>query len=214
MTVKIQGAFPLSISFPFWNLIRKISTIIKINQNSANELTIKEKFPPGRVILWNSFLILLSATILSYIITIIIKGTIGAEVMAEILLFPSDIYSIFPFNLLGFFILVLGAIFLLAANYHLLVIGRIGLKAREPFHIPSTLVTTGPYGYSRNPIYLGVILILLGFAIIVVSVTILVCTITLFLFVWRFFVRWEETTLEEEFGEEYLLYKKQVRRWL
>jgi protein-S-isoprenylcysteine O-methyltransferase Ste14 len=95
-----------------------------------------------------------------------------------------------------------------------LVIGRISLEAREPFHVPSTLVTTGPYHYSRNPIYLGVILLSLGFAVIIMSITVLICTVVLFLFFRRFFIRWEEEKLEEAFGEEYLAYKKQVRRWL
>lgn len=136
------------------------------------------------------------------------------EVFIEILLLPSNINSIFPFNLVGLFILLLGFIFIVAANFHLLVVGNIGLVAREPFHIPSTLVTTGPYRYSRNPIYLGVVLILLGFAIAFVSITVLICAITVFTFFWRFFVRWEEKKLEEAFGEEYLAYKTRVRRWL
>ncbi|MHA2246871.1 MAG: hypothetical protein ACXADY_18145 [Candidatus Hodarchaeales archaeon] len=49
---------------------------------------------------------------------------------------------------------------------------------------------------------------------IVISISVLICTVALFLFFWRFFVRWEEKKLEEAFGEEYLVYKKQVRRWL
>jgi protein-S-isoprenylcysteine O-methyltransferase Ste14 len=145
---------------------------------------------------------------------LIVGGTIGVEVFLEILLFPSDINFIFPFNLVGLLILLLGFVFIVAANFHLLVVGNIGLVAREPFHIPSTLVTTGPYRYSRNPTYLGGVLILLGFAIAFVSITVFICAIAVFLFCWRFFVRWEEEKLEEAFGEEYLSYKMQVRRWL
>lgn len=177
-------------------------------------MTANEKFPPQIGVLFNILRILFSATILSIIITLIIRRTIGAEVFAEVLFFPSDITSIFPFNLLGLLILLLGIVFVVAANHQLLVRGRIGLQTREPFHIPSNIVTTGPYCYSRNPIYLGVVLILLGFAIIFVSVTVLICTIALFLFFWKILVRWEEKKLEEAFGDEYLLYKKRVRRWL
>ncbi|MFW9902785.1 MAG: methyltransferase family protein [Candidatus Thorarchaeota archaeon] len=162
----------------------------------------------------NTFQILLSATILSIIIVLIIRGTIGEDTFVEVLLFPSDINSIFPFNLVGLLILILGFLFVVVANFYLLAVGNIGLVAREPFHIPSTLVTTGPYRYSRNPIYLGVILILLGFTIFFMSITVFVCSVALFLFAWRFFVRWEEEKLEEAFGEEYLLYKTRVRRWL
>lgn len=173
-----------------------------------------KKFPPPSRILLNTFQLLLSATILSIIILLIIRGIIGVEIFIEIILFPSDINSIFPFNLVGLFILLLGFFFIITANFHLLVVGNIGLEAREPFHIPSTLVTTGPYRYSRNPIYLGVVLILLGFSIAFVSITVFICAIAVFLFCWRFFVRWEEKKLEEAFGEEYLSYKTRVRRWL
>jgi protein-S-isoprenylcysteine O-methyltransferase Ste14 len=156
----------------------------------------------------------LSATILSLILVFIIRGTIGADVVAEVLFFPSDINSIFPFNFLGILILLLGFVFVITANYHLLAVGRIGLKAWEPFHISSTLVTSGPYRYSRNPIYLGVVLILLGFAIAFVSITVFICAFAVFLSCWRFFVRWEEEKLEDVFGEEYLSYKLRVRGWL
>ncbi|MFW9996723.1 MAG: methyltransferase family protein [Candidatus Odinarchaeota archaeon] len=177
-------------------------------------MTANEKFPPLTRILVNILLILLIPTVLSIILAFIIKGTVGTEVFAEVLFFPSDINSTYPFNLLGLLVLLLGFVFVIAGNFHLLMIGRIGLQAREPFHIPSTLVTTGPYRYSRNPIYLGVVLILLGLAVIFASITVLICTVVLFLFFWRFFVGWEEKKLEEAFGEEYLLYKKRVRRWL
>jgi protein-S-isoprenylcysteine O-methyltransferase Ste14 len=174
----------------------------------------KEKFPPVKEILTNSLRILLSATILSIILVIIIGGTIGSELLAEVLFFPSEISSVYPINLLGLLIISLGFGFIITANYYLLVKGRIGLEAREPFHVPSTLVTAGPYRYSRNPIYLGVVLLLLGFAIMFMSLTVFFSTVIVFLVFWRFFVRWEEKKLEEAFGEQYLTYKNQVRRWL
>ncbi|MFX0086941.1 MAG: methyltransferase [Candidatus Hodarchaeota archaeon] len=88
----------------------------------------------------------------------------------------------YPFNLLGPLIILLGIIFVVAANFHLLIKGRIGLQAQKPFHIPSTLVTKGLYSYSRNPIYLEVVLFFLGFKIIIVSIKVLICIVALFHF--------------------------------
>jgi len=100
------------------------------------------------------------------------------------------------------------------ANYTLLFVGKIGLNAREPFQTPSTLVVEGPYKFSRNPIYLAVTILLIGLAILVGSLSIFIVAIVLFIIFQKWFVGWEEKKLEEVFGEEYLEYKKRVRRWL
>ncbi|MHA2389277.1 MAG: methyltransferase family protein [Candidatus Hodarchaeales archaeon] len=157
--------------------------------------------------------ILLSATILSIIVAFIIRE-LGVEVVTEIFLFPVDITTPFPLNLFGLLILLLGFLLVIAANFHLLMVGKIGLTDREPYHTPSTLVTSGPYRYTRNPIYFGVVLILFGLAIMTASLTVLISALGVFLFFWRAFVIWEEKKLEETFGEEYLEFKRRVRRWL
>jgi len=158
--------------------------------------------------------ILLSAIILSIILAFIIREYVGKEVITTVLLLHVDISTPFPFNFIGVVILVLGFLLIITANFHLLLVGKIGLTNREPFHVPSTLVTSGPYRYSRNPIYFGVVLILFGVTIMTASLTILLCTIGLFLFFRKTFVVWEEIKLEERFGEEYLEYKRKVHRWL
>ncbi len=158
--------------------------------------------------------ILVSATALSMILVFIIREFDGAEIFIIVLFFPADLTAPFPLNLGGLIILGIGFLLVILANFHLLIIGKIGLVAREPFHTPSTLVTSGPYQYSRNPIYFGVILILWGLSIITVSLTILITSIGLWFFFWRVFVRWEEQKLEETFGEEYLKFKQKVRRWI
>jgi protein-S-isoprenylcysteine O-methyltransferase Ste14 len=136
---------------------------------------------------------LLSATILSVILISIVRDFVGVEIVIPILLFPAEIIAPYPINLIGLLVLVLGFILIITANFHLLMIGKIGLEDREPFHTPSTIVTSGPYQYSRNPI---------------------LSSIALFLFFWKAFVSWEEKKLEEKFGEEYLEYKRRVRRWI
>ena len=152
------------------------------------------------------------ATILSIILYYVI-AFVGIEIIF-IILFPVDISIPFPYNLCGLLVSVLGFMLIIWANYTLLFIGKIGLEAREPFHTPSTLVVEGPYKFTRNPIYLSVVIIFFGLAILLGSLTLFIIAIALFIIFWTWFISWEEKRLEEEFGEEYLEYKGRVRRWL
>ena len=86
--------------------------------------------------------------------------------------------------------------------------------AVNPFGVPSALVTTGPFAYSRNPMYAGMLLIHLGSAVALGSLTPFVVPPV---FAWIIdvgFIRMEEAKLERVFGDDYLEYRGQVRRWL
>jgi len=77
----------------------------------------------------------------------------------------------------------------------------------------NSLVTTGPYRYSRNPLYLGGnVCCFFGAALVLGSPTALLMT-ALHLPLVNLMIRREEKQLEERFGEEFRRYKKQVRRW-
>jgi protein-S-isoprenylcysteine O-methyltransferase Ste14 len=77
-----------------------------------------------------------------------------------------------------------------------------------------TLITDGPYRFSRNPLYLGGnVFIFFGGALLVGSPTAVVAT-AIHIPVMDRFVRREEVQLERDFGEEWRSYKKRVRRWL
>ena len=83
-----------------------------------------------------------------------------------------------------------------------------------PFERSTALVTSGLYRFTRNPMYLGMVIVLLGTAV-------LFGTLSPFLpvpiFAWIIqtrFILGEERFLEEIFGEEYLAYKRSVRRWI
>jgi protein-S-isoprenylcysteine O-methyltransferase Ste14 len=80
---------------------------------------------------------------------------------------------------------------------------------------PTTaIVSSGPYRFTRNPIYLGMLLGQTGFAIGFDSVWLLV-TLVVFFFVLRYgVVAREEAYLERKFGRTYLEYKDSVRRWV
>lgn len=83
-----------------------------------------------------------------------------------------------------------------------------------PFEKSTALVTGGLFQFTRNPMYLGMIVLLLGAGVIFGSVGSL---LPIPLFAWiivRNFIRGEENFLLEIFGDEYLKYKSKVRRWL
>ena len=82
-----------------------------------------------------------------------------------------------------------------------------------PHERPSALVATGPYRFSRNPIYLADLVILAGVALAVGSPLALVLLVPFYLVLQHLFILPEEAVLEQDLGEDYLAYKAQVRRW-
>ena len=84
----------------------------------------------------------------------------------------------------------------------------------EPFDEATILVTGGFYRYSRNPMYLGMILMLVGSAFLLGSAGALLPLVIFILVIRNHFVLAEECFLEAVFGQRYLDYKSKVRRWL
>ncbi len=90
-------------------------------------------------------------------------------------------------------------------------------RARTPVDLrkpTSAIVTTGPYRLSRNPGYLSLALIYAGIAILASALWAFVSLIATLVVVEYAVIRREERYLERRFGDEYLRYKAQVRRWL
>ncbi len=75
------------------------------------------------------------------------------------------------------------------------------------------LVVSGPFRYTRNPMYSGVMLVSLGVAIFFGTLPFFVASIILFLLVNSFFIPFEEAKMERQFGAQFRAYKSQVRRW-
>ena len=109
---------------------------------------------------------------------------------------------------------------LIAAGVILLILALIAFaRARttvnpvEPEHA-NTLVTTGLYQISRNPMYLAMALILLGGALRLGNIGAFIAPA---LFVWSitlFQIKPEERALQSIFGEDFTAYRQQTRRWL
>jgi len=84
-----------------------------------------------------------------------------------------------------------------------------------PTVLPATaLVTAGPYRFSRNPIYVGMIVTYLGLALAFASPWALLLSAPVLLVMHVGVVRREERYLEAKFGEAYRTYRRRVRRWL
>ena len=125
-------------------------------------------------------------------------------------LLPAGEIAPYPWNFLGILPLVLG----IALN----LIADAAFKREQttvkPFEKSSALLVTGVFRISRNPMYLGMVLILLGVAVLLGTVTPLLIVIVFGVSMELVFVRTEERMLEEQFGATWLAYKKKVRKWL
>jgi protein-S-isoprenylcysteine O-methyltransferase Ste14 len=78
----------------------------------------------------------------------------------------------------------------------------------------SVLVTSGVYRITRNPMYLGLVLLLTAWACYLSMLLPLVGPVLFMLYVKRFQIVPEERIMHSKFGEEYAAYTNQVRRWL
>ena len=83
-----------------------------------------------------------------------------------------------------------------------------------PFHDSSKLVLTGMYRYTRNPMYVGMVIILLGVAVLLGDLSPFVMPILFVPVMNTRVIRHEEEMLEEAFGDEYREFKKSVNRWI
>jgi protein-S-isoprenylcysteine O-methyltransferase Ste14 len=78
----------------------------------------------------------------------------------------------------------------------------------------SSLITDGPYRFSRNPTYVSLTMLYLGIGILINNGWVLILVIPVLLVMDLSVIRREERHLEAKFGEQYLRYKGTVRRWL
>ena len=90
-------------------------------------------------------------------------------------------------------------------------------RARTNFHTfkePGVLVTDGPYAFSRNPMYAGMVLAGLGAALFTATLAGLVLAAAYALVVRYRYIAFEEQALRRKFGEDYEAYRRRVGRWL
>jgi protein-S-isoprenylcysteine O-methyltransferase Ste14 len=112
-------------------------------------------------------------------------------------------------RLAGLALAVAGQVLTVAARSGMGRRWRVGI----PDEAPDALVTTGLFGLSRNPVFLGMLAMAAGLAVAVPSPTVITCALA-FWIACEIQVRDEERFLERSFGPAYTAYRCAVRRWI
>jgi protein-S-isoprenylcysteine O-methyltransferase Ste14 len=144
------------------------------------------------------------------IFTLVVPATFSVYLPLR-LLGPSAAFSIDGVRALGLLPICVGATFYFWCLWHFANSGR-GTPA--PIDPPKTLVTKGLYRKVRNPIYVGVLLILFGEAIVFASRVLAIYAIGVLIAFHLFVVFYEEPTLRAKFDGSYEDYCRNVPRWV
>lgn len=124
--------------------------------------------------------------------------------------FPASLEESEYLNLFGKFLITVG-IFILGYALYLFFKAKTEI---EPWKPTSSIITTGLFAYSRNPIYAAFCITTVGLGLIFNNMWMLISFIPSAIFVYHLAIKKEERYLEQKFGDEYLEYKQKVRRWL
>lgn len=112
---------------------------------------------------------------------------------------------------MGYLLIALGAAVYTSTVWHF---ARIGRGTPAPIDPPKKLVVTGLHRYVRNPMYLGVLLALVGELLLFPSRRFLIYIAFFFTAVNIFVLVYEEPVLKQQFGEAYDEYRRAVPRWI
>jgi len=116
----------------------------------------------------------------------------------------------YPYYLIGFLFFIIGTVLNIWAD-QLLKKQKTTIKPNEK---PTALIETGAFKISRNPMYLGMAVILFGAGFILGSIISFIGVVLFVAAMEIAFIPMEEKNLSEQFGEEFETYKKKVRRWI
>jgi len=111
----------------------------------------------------------------------------------------------------GWILIAIGG---LIAGWCVLVFPLRGLGTPAPWDPPRRLVVSGLYRFVRNPMYVGMGILMVGEAILIGRVEMIYLTLFALFAVSLFIVLYEEPTLRTKFGDDYLAYCRHVRRWI
>ena len=115
-------------------------------------------------------------------------------------------------NLISFIILLIGILILITPIFKF-------IKSKttiDPikFKKGNRLITSGIYKYSRNPMYLGLLMIVMSTSIFYLNIFSITTPMLFYFWINRFQIKREEIFLTQKFGKEYLSYKNKTRRWI
>ena len=115
-------------------------------------------------------------------------------------------------NIISLFLLILG-LFVFISAVRSFRKQKTTVNPLEPKQA-SSLVTSGIFKYSRNPMYLGMLIILLSISFKFNLVGGIVISLSFYLFITKFQILPEEVAMNELFGNEFIDYSKKTRRWI
>ena len=115
-----------------------------------------------------------------------------------------------PYNYAGIVLILLG----LVLNIRTDQLFKKNKTTVKPDENPSTIITEGPFRFSRNPMYFGMLLALAGVSLILGSLTSFAGAVLFVTAMEIKFIPIEEKNMKEAFGEEFEAYRKKVRRWI
>ena len=114
------------------------------------------------------------------------------------------------YRFFGFLLILIG----LMINFWVDNLFKKGKTTVKPDKIPLKLITNGPFHFSRHPMYLGFVLLLLGVSVVLGSLSSFIAPIMMLLTLEKKFIPQEEKQMEKHFGKKYREYLNRVRRWL
>lgn len=110
-----------------------------------------------------------------------------------------------------------GSVFVVAA-FSLAFVGFRELKRHEttprPDQAASTIVKSGPYRFTRNPLYVALSLLQLGIGLLTNNLWIVLMLVPVWIVMTTQVIAREESYLTRAFGDDYTTYKASVRRWI
>ena len=133
---------------------------------------------------------------------------IGALILNWIVPFPAP--WTFVLRLVGG-LAIIGGILFVGSAFLQMRKSNTPVDPREPV---TAFVTSGPYRFTRNPIYLGFFLIYLGFTLLAGTLWGLIASPFLIWTITQAVIHAEEIYLTEKFGEQYKQYRSRVRQWI
>ncbi|WP_035346914.1 methyltransferase family protein [Halalkalibacter hemicellulosilyticus] len=115
-----------------------------------------------------------------------------------------------PYNLIGLVLLAAGLVVSIMGS-------RTFRQHRTNIHTfkkPNQLVVEGLFKYSRNPMYVGFLMALVGLFVVLGAVSPALFVLLFLIVTDRWYIKYEENILNETFGVEYERYKSSTRRWI
>ncbi|MGQ3054459.1 MAG: methyltransferase family protein [Roseateles sp.] len=125
-------------------------------------------------------------------------------------LMPLRDFASLPLRIAGLALVATGVAI---AQWHARLFRRTGTQIRT-FDEPTSIVTGGLFRFSRNPMYLGMLLALCGAALALGVLSAGAGPLLFFIAAQTWYIPFEEAALHRKFGADYADYRRRVRRWL